>query len=87
MSTGGGRTPRAKRTFFIMLFKHLNRNAYWRGNGAQRAFLIFYFCKKEASSNVRMEAAMGNGGREAREHFSNKKCIRDGGGRQENISH
>ena len=87
MSTGGGRAPRAKRAFFIILFKNIIRNAYWRGNGAQGIFLIFYFCKKEASSNVRMVAAMGNGGRGAREHFSNKKCILDGGGRQESISH
>ena len=85
MSTGGGRAPRAKRAFFIILFKNIIRNAYWRGNGAQRAFLIF--CQKEASSNVRMEAAMGSGGKGAREHFSNKKCILDGGGRQESISH
>ena len=67
MSTGGGRAPRAKRAFFIILFKNIIRNAYWRGNGAQRAFLIFYFCKKGASSNVRMEAAMGNRGRRARD--------------------
>ena len=42
MSTGGGRAPRAKRAFFIILFKNIIRNAYWRGKGAKRAFIIIF---------------------------------------------